>query len=225
MSTVQNTGGVSQALMDSVNGTNGVKKESKLDGTKDRFMTLLVAQMRNQDPLSPMDNAQMTSQLAQLSTVSGIEKLNTTLESLMGSFQATQSLQAANMIGHGVLVPGATMELVDGKGVFGVDLPIPADEVKVTIRDTAGNAVQTMRLGATEAGAHPLLWNGEADTGAKMPNGKYTFEVEATLSGERIKADTLSYDQVLSVTTGAQGVKINLPSQGAVNFADVRQIL
>ena len=92
--TVQNTNTASQALLDSVNG-----KKSKTDSTQeaqDRFMTLLVTQMKNQDPLNPMDNAQVTSQMAQLSTVSGINKLNSTVESLMTSLQMGQSYQAVS---------------------------------------------------------------------------------------------------------------------------------
>ena len=93
-----------QALLDQMNGSSAAKK-STAEEAQDRFLTLLVTQMKNQDPLNPLDNAQVTSQLAQLSTVTGIDKLNGTLESMMGSYQSNQALQAANMIGHGVLAP------------------------------------------------------------------------------------------------------------------------
>ena len=94
-----------QALLDSVNGKKNSTANS-IDKAQDRFMTLLVTQMKNQDPLNPMDNAQVTSQMAQLSTVTGIDKLNNTLESLIGSVQTGQSYQASSMIGHNVLVAG-----------------------------------------------------------------------------------------------------------------------
>ena len=82
-------------------------------------MTLLVTQLKNQDPLNPLDNAQVTSQLAQLSTVTGVNKLNTTLESLKASYQSSEALQAANMIGHGVLVEGNYVDLVGRQGDHG----------------------------------------------------------------------------------------------------------
>src|SRR5450830_976051 len=90
---------------------------------QDRFLTLLVTQLKNQDPLSPMDNAQITSQMAQISTVSGIDQLNATLQSMAASFSAGQSLQATAMIGHSVFVPGSTLQLQNGAAPFGVDLP------------------------------------------------------------------------------------------------------
>lgn len=192
---------------------------------QDRFMTLLVTQMKNQDPLNPMDNAQVTSQLAQLSTVTGIDKMNTTLESLMGSFQSNQSLQAANMIGHGVLAPGANVALADGKGVLGVELTEPADKVQVTIRDAAGKLVHTIDMGSMKAGMQQLQWDGATDSGSAAASGQYTFEVAATRAGEKVDATKLAFGVVDSVSMGAQGVKLNVPSLGAVNFTDVRQIL
>jgi len=87
-------------------------------GTEDRFLKLLVTQMKNQDPLNPLDNAQVTSQMAQLSTVTGIEKLNAALTTMSQSFASSQSLQAANMIGHGVLVPGKGGLDLSGCGIW-----------------------------------------------------------------------------------------------------------
>lgn len=220
-----NNPGVTDALMNAVNGTKSSTSSSAIAETQDRFMKLLVTQMRNQDPLNPMDNAQMTSQLAQLSTVSGIEKLNATLQSLMGDYQASQSMQSAAMIGHGVLVPGSSLELESGQALMGFDLAGPADKVVVTIRDAKGNAVQKIDLGAQEAGTVPLAWDGKTDSGATAADGKYTFEVSATRGDEKVSNTALSFGQVASVSTGSQGVKINIPGIGAVDFSAVRQIL
>src|SRR6476620_6842721 len=98
---------VSQDLLNSVNGNKKAKAaEGSVEADQDKFMTLLVTQLKNQDPMNPLDTAQITSQLAQLSTVTGINKLNTSLEALKGSYQSSESLQAANMIGRGVLMEG-----------------------------------------------------------------------------------------------------------------------
>src|SRR3569623_563620 len=143
MTTIQDNA-VSASLLATMNPSTSTAATATSDAqaAQDRFMTLLVTQMKNQDPLNPLDNAQVTSQLAQLSTVTGIDKLNTTLEALQGSYQTSQSLQAAGMIGHGVLVPGSTTTLSNGAAALGIELTSPADQVTVTIRDAVGNALR-----------------------------------------------------------------------------------
>jgi flagellar basal-body rod modification protein FlgD len=223
MTTIQDNA-VPASLMTAMNPAAPTAKSTAAEA-QDRFMTLLVTQMKNQDPLNPLDNAQVTSQLAQLSTVTGIDKLNTTLEALQGSYQSSQALQSASMIGHSVLVPGSTLDLTGGKGLMGVELTEPADKVQITIRDASGKAVHTMDLGSMEVGTHPLQWDGTTDSGAAAADGSYKFEVTATRGSEKVTPTTLSFGAVGSVSTGAQGVKLNIPSIGTVNMADVRQIL
>jgi len=217
---------ISPALLAAANGN-----KTKAAGTdspevaQDRFLKLLVTQMKNQDPLNPMDNAQVTSQLAQLSTVTGIDKLNTTLEALKGNYQASQSLQAAALIGHGVLLPGSSTTLAEGKAMFGIDITEAADNVTVTVRDGAGKAVHTMDLGRQEPGVVPLGWDGKTDSGTTAIDGAYTVTVAATRAGEKTAAEALSFGQIGSVSSNAQGVKINVPNIGAVDIAAVRQFM
>ncbi len=195
------------------------------DATQDRFMKLLVTQMKNQDPLNPLDNAQVTSQLAQLSTVSGIDKMNATLQSLMGSFQSNQAVQAAGMIGHGVLVPGNKIDLASGKAVFGLDLASTVDKVELAVKDASGKTVHTMDLGGKNAGTTSLAWDGIRDDGSKAPDGPYTIEATAHFGQAKVDATALAFGQVASVSTGKQGVSLNVPGLGAVSMSDVRQIL
>lgn len=216
---------VSASLMANMNKTKEKGDTTAVDA-QDRFMTLLVTQMKNQDPLNPLDNAQVTSQLAQLSTVTGIDKVNATLQALQGSFQSNQAVQATGMIGHGVLVPGSTVNMVDGKAVLGVELPEAADTVKVIIKDGSGKAIRTMELGKSEAGTVPVAWDGKDDSGVLAPNGKYTFSVSATANGEKLSGVSgLSFGEVGSVSTGTQGVKLNLLGLNPVDFSEVKQIL
>lgn len=202
----------------------------------DKFMTMLVTQLKNQDPLSPMDNAQMTSQLAQLQTVTGVNKLNTTLESLKSSYQSTESLQATNLIGHGVLVEGDNVLLAKSQAILGVELDTPADKLQVIIVDPkTGKDVASMDLGAQEAGVVPIAWDGVADASVLdaegkpvvLADGQYSFRIVATRGGEALTdARKLSFDSVVSVTTnGKDGVKLNLPTAGAVTLADIKQVL
>ncbi len=216
---------VSPALLASVNGGKAAKDADATAATQDRFLTLLVTQMKNQDPLNPMDNAQVTSQLAQLSTVNGIDKLNTTLSALQGDYRSSQSLQAASLIGRGVLFPGASTTLAEGKSLLGVDITEAADQVNVTIRDGAGKAVRTMDLGRQDIGTVPLSWDGKTDRGAAAVDGNYTFEVAATRGGVKTAAETLSFGQVASVSSNAQGVKLNVPNVGGVDVGAVRQFM
>ncbi|MDB5756306.1 MAG: flagellar biosynthesis protein FlgD, partial [Massilia sp.] len=148
---------VSQDLLSTVNpaSTTTAATGSVVDQTN-QFMTLLVTQLKNQDPLNPLDNAQITSQLAQLSTVTGINQLNTTLTSLQGSYQSSETLQATSMIGHGVLVDGNFVQLQGGQAIMGVQLATAADDVQVTVTDSSGKAVQTIDLGANAAGTIPF---------------------------------------------------------------------
>jgi len=224
MTTVQSTSNTaSQALLDSVNGKKDSAKNS-IDKAQDRFMTLLVTQMKNQDPLNPMDNAQVTSQMAQLSTVTGIDKLNNTLESLISSVQTGQSYQASSMIGHNVLVPGNDVISSGTGGYFGVDLPIGADKLSVTIKDSAGSAIRTLSLGAQDAGTLPLHWDGFADDGSVARTGNYKFEVTATTAGQSIAVEGLSYAQVMSISNNASGVKLNLSNLASVSTSEVKEI-
>ncbi|MEO8599682.1 MAG: flagellar hook assembly protein FlgD [bacterium] len=224
MSTVQNNV-ASPELLAQMNGTKSTASASGVDATSDRFMKLLVAQMKNQDPLNPLDNAQVTSQLAQLSTVTGIDKMNATLENLIGSYQSSQSLQAASMIGRGVMVPGNTLFLNEGQAVLGLELATPADSVQLAVKDASGKVVHTMSLGAMDAGVSPLTWDGIADDGTTLANGTYTFEATATRAGQGVTVTALAVGGVASVSTSAKGVLLNLAGMDSVSMADVRQIL
>ena len=223
-SSVQSTSNTaSQALLNSVNGVKNTTASSAT-ATQDRFMTLLVEQMKNQDPLNPMDNAQVTSQMAQLSTVTGIDKLNTTVESLIGSVQNGQSYQASSMIGHNVLVPGNQVSTTGTGGNMGVDLPTGADKLTVTIKDSAGTSIRTLTLGAQTSGTATVNWDGFADNGSVAKTGSYTFDVSATQAGQSVAATGLNFAQVTGISTGSSGIKLNLSNLASVSTSDVKEI-
>lgn len=221
MTTVQ-TNAVDPSLLATMN--SGSVAKSTTQEAQDRFMTLLVTQMKNQDPLNPMDNAQVTSQLAQLSTVTGIDKLNATVTALNASFQTSQNLQAASMIGHGVIAPGNAIGLTDGKSIFGVELPQSADKLQISIKDAAGTVVRTMDLGLTPAGVSTMSWDGKTDSGATAVNGVYQFEVSANAADKKLDATSLSFGLVSSITSGTQGAKLSVANIGDIGMTDVRQI-
>ena len=193
--------------------------------SEDRFLKLLVTQMKNQDPLNPLDNAQVTSQMAQLSTVTGIEKLNTALQAMSTSFASSQSLQAAGMIGRNVLAPGSSLQLLNGMAAGGFDLKQSVDSAVVKIKDSAGNVLHSVDMGPQKEGSVMFQWDGVTDSGVNAPNGSYTFEISAAQGGQKVEVDSLALGKVGSVSLGAAGVVLNTDVLGAVDVAKVRQIL
>ncbi|MGY1489755.1 flagellar hook assembly protein FlgD [Methylobacillus pratensis] len=224
------TSGISDSLLTSMNGTSSTSSASSISETQDRFMKLLIAQMKNQDPLNPMDNAEVTSQMAQLSTVTGIEKMNATLSTFISSMQATQALQASSLIGNTVLVEGNSTYLAptetegESAAYFGVELPVGADKLTVNIKDSSGAVVKTITVTNQQAGITPLGWNGYGDDGSKLTDGRYTIEATATTGNSTVASTTLSYEQVMSVSTGSDGVKLNLSNLAAITTDQIKQI-
>jgi len=222
MNTV-NTQNISPTLRQSVNGAAAIKGSSQ--EVQDRFMTLLVTQMKNQDPLNPMDNAQMTSQLAQLSTVTGIDKLNSTMESLINSVQSSQSFQAADMIGRAVLVDASSFRLNQSMSAFAVNLPSNVDNLTVSVVDNAGQTVKAFNLGAQRAGATPLNWNGLDTLGNQLADGVYKIKAEGTLAGKAVDIGTQAYAGVLSISKDNSGILLNLDNGASVYTNQVAKII
>ena len=223
MTTVNTNKQVSQDILDMVNTRKNSDKNS-VDEAQYRFMTLLVTQMQNQDPLNPMDNAQVTSQMAQLSTVTGINKLNETMSSIINSVQVGQSYQATGMIGHAVLVPGNNLSHTEEGGYFGVDVPNGADSVTVNIKDGAGQVIRTLTFGEQEVGVNALAWDGKLEDGTVAPSGNYSYEITAKLGDSKTSSTALSLAQVQSVSNKNGSIRLNLSNNTDVAVSDVVEI-
>mgnify|MGYP001323139632 CR=1 FL=1 len=219
MSTVQDTTSAGSAYGATAGAAKGGAQQ-----TQDRFLSLLVAQMKNQDPLNPLDNAQVTSQMAQLSTVEGIEKMNAGLEALAASMGASQLSQAASLLGHGVLVPGDRISPAEYENLIGFELSRPADKVTATVYDASGKAVRTLDLGARDGGVGMVAWDGLKGDGTPAPDGQYRFEIEAIQGGKPLSVTPLSLGIVNSVSQDGQGVQLNLSGNQSVGYADIRRI-
>ncbi|ARP94317.1 flagellar hook capping FlgD N-terminal domain-containing protein [Bordetella genomosp. 13] len=226
-----NVNGVSNTS--SSNGLGGSGSASAAQEIQDQFLTLLVTQLRNQDPLNPMQNAELTSQLAQISTVEGITNLNNTLLAISGQVDVSQSMNAAALIGRGVLVPGNEIALgTDAQDAtkrsatpVGIDLQADAAEVEVKVLDSAGNVVRTMKLGKQDTGVLDVTWDGKNDGGQDVADGKYTFTVAATdAEGKRVEADALQYGLVNGVAYGTNGLRLQLGMGKQASMLDIRKI-
>lgn len=221
-----------------VNNTKSTTGSNSLTGSnaadlQGSFLTLLVAQLKNQDPTNPMQNNELTTQLAQISTVSGIEKLNTTLGSVSGQINSAQSLQAASLIGHGVMIPGTTIlagtSTTEGNTTtttpFGVELQQAAEKVTATITDSNGTVVRTIDIGELKAGVHTFTWDGSLTDGTKAPNGAYKVAISASNGTTQLVAQPLQFALVQGVIKGSDGNKLDLGTSGSTTLDEVRQII
>ncbi|AOE40890.1 flagellar basal-body rod modification protein FlgD [Pantoea agglomerans] len=193
---------------------------------QNQFLTMLVTQLKNQDPTNPMDNSQLTTQLAQINTLSGIEKLNTTLGSISGQISTSQSLQSSTLIGHGVMVNGGQVLVGNGTTTpFGVELASASTGTSATIKDASGTVIDTVDLGALSAGVHTFSWDGKLTDGSVAPDGKYSVAIAASNGNAQLVAQPLNYAYVNGVSTANNTTKLDLGTMGSATLDDVRQIL
>lgn len=221
MEQVQNSS-AAQVFASGNEATGSVRKG--VDESQDRFLKLLVTQMQNQDPLNPLDNAEITSQLAQISTVTGIDKLNDTLKLMVSDLDAMRSLEATSMIGHGVLVEGSSMRLEDNVAIAGIELPQPVDELVISIQDSSGITIRNMALGAQPEGIKTFAWDGVTDSGTAAANGNYSFTVNATQGDKDISAAALALATVNSVSPDEKGAILDVGELGFIGMSDIKQI-
>jgi len=195
---------------------------NSVDDMQNRFLTLLTTQLKNQDPTNPMDNAEVTSQLAQMSTVQEIEKLNQLVSGLADTSQMTDM---ASLVGRGVLVAGNQITLTNSGGIGGVDLPSDASSVKVTITDQSGLTVRTLDLGSLDAGSHNFVWDGKADDGQTAKAGVYKIKVEAKNGSDTVNASSLQLGQVTGIVKGPKSTDLQVGDLGIFTLDEVKQIM
>lgn len=196
---------------------NTALTSTSASGTQAQFLQLLTTQLQNQDPLNPMDNAQLTSQIAQINTVSGIATLNTSVQGLSTQFLQMQTLQGAALIGKGVTVPGNQLDIESGVGQGGFQLASAADAVNVSVVNQAGTVVGTMNLGAQSAGTHGFNWPaGTYDNTAGL-----TFKVTATSGATALSPTSLMHDTVDSVSASGTTMNLTLQKSGTVGYSTV----
>ena len=200
---------------------NATTAASDANASQDRFLKLLVAQLNNQDPMNPMDNAQMTSQMAQINTVTGIQQVNETLKNMAEQFTAMQVLQGSSMIGHNVLVEGNSLSRINGVASGAVELPSNADGVKLEILSPGGVVLDTIDMGALRAGRHTFNWDASAYKGTGEPS----FRVSANADGKAVASTSLVQDKVLSVGSENGTLSVQLQGRGAVAYSSVKAIL
>jgi len=212
---------------------SGVTANSAKD-LQSRFLNLLVTQMRNQDPLNPMSNAELTSQLAQISTVESLENLRSTMLVINKQIDMSQAMNATSLMGKNVLIPGNKIALgapsltdpnVREATPFGVGLNADAAKVEVNVLDAAGTVVRTFDMGSQNAGILSVAWDGKNEAGVTMPVGAYKMKVSATdAEGKAINAEALTYGKVNSVVPGPE-LKLDLGLLGQTTLSNIRKVI
>lgn len=213
----------STALAAQLSGTK-TAAASSADELGERFLKLLVTQLKNQDPMNPMENAELTSQLAQMSTVEGVNKLNASMDGLLSQMRATQALQGASLIGRQVLAEGNQLNLGAAGAAGGVNLAGTADSLKIDILNAAGGVVRSLDLGAQPAGLVRFAWDGQDAAGNDVADGAYSFKVTASAAGKSVDASSYSLAEVLSVSMASSGLDVELTGLGNLGLDKIKQI-
>jgi flagellar basal-body rod modification protein FlgD len=214
----------------------GVTKEASAvdgadsaDGTEDRFLKLLVAQMRNQDPLNPMDNAQVTSQLAQISTVRGIESLNKSMNDFVAASVQGTTMSSVGMLGKQVLVEGDAFNYqppaAGGATRLGFELSGVATAARIELVDASGKVVHTRTMANLDAGMQTFEWDGKDDNGKAVAAGPLAARIAAVDGTVAVEAATLVPARVVGISQAPGGTQLELDGPAPVAPADVRVIL
>lgn len=221
--------------MDSVGASSSVLEQYQIrqdkgksnELGKNEFLELLVAQLNNQDPLSPQENGEFIAQLAQFSQVEGIEKMNSSMASLLSGYQSSQALQASSLVGHKVIVPTDRAQ-VDTSVTFrgAAVLPSSSSNVFVNIYDNSGALVNRLNLGAQPAGNVAFMWDGRDGSGNVLPPGAYRFQASASVGNETQGLATMLPANVDSVTLPQNGgeLSLNLAGIGSIGLSKVQVI-
>jgi flagellar basal-body rod modification protein FlgD len=206
---------------------NGGSASSVTLGGTD-FLTLLLAQLQNQDPTSPVDSNEFLSQLASLSEVQGINQLNSSFSTLSSTLSSNQALQASSLLGHQVLAASSTGNLATAGATLtgAVSVPQTSSQVTLNITNSAGVLVDSINLGAQSAGLANFSWNGETSSGSAAPAGTYTLSAQVAGVASGTAITTLVNGTVDSVTMGAgtTGLTLNVAGLGSVPYSSVQQI-
>lgn len=203
------------------NGANGSGELGK-----NEFMELMLAQLKNQNPLEPQDNGEFISQLAQFSSLEEMQTLSGKVNDVVGQFRSTQALQASAMVGKTVLAP-SEVGVLGAEGEISGNIQVPASTggVRLSIQSPSGELVRQIDLGNSAAGVKAFSWDGKDGDGNSLPPGPYKIVAEGSYPQGSVQLPTLVSANVDSVSLGKGGsVTLNLAGMGSIALSDVKQI-
>ena len=195
--------------------------------TQADFFALLTKELSNQDPTKPVDNNEMISQMTAFSTTDGVQKLNDQFDSFATSMTSSQALQASSLVGRSVLVEDNVFGMAEGESVKGkLVSDQPASNVNIYVENIAGEVIQTVPVGATQAGGFTFTWDGQTSNGEPAAAGAYRFRIVGLVDGEASEIEAQTYRKVDSVTLAGSGgnIMLNLNGGSAMALADVVEV-
>ena len=207
-----------------VTDSSSAKANASTDpaAAQDRFLKLLVAQLNNQDPMNPLDNAQMTSQIAQINTVTGIQQLNQTMQSMATQFNSLQVMQGTTLIGRNVMTEGSTLAVADKSGKGGFELDSAATGVKIQIMTAGGQVIDTVDMGAQSAGRHTFEWDTSKYTGA---TDTLQFRVTAVNGSTPIDSTALALSKVTAAGAENGQLVLTLANGQTINYDQIKALV
>lgn len=193
---------------------------------QDQFLQLMVAQLRHQDPTSPMDPADFLGQLAQFGTVTGIQGMQGSISALSESLRSSQVLSGTNLVGRDILVDAKTAWLSDAGGVYGTtEIPAGTRTANLVITDAAGQQVRRVALPVAE-GEIVFEWDGTLENGERASSGEYEITVVADVAGQSEQLGTQLLARVGSVSIDPKNNSLTLNTDlGPIALGDVRQVM
>lgn len=192
------------------------------------FIRLMVAQLKNQDPTNPLENNEFLGQMAQFSMVSGIDELGTSFDGMVSNLFTSQAMMAAQLIEREVLVDAGPIAAAnfEGEEIQGsFETESPTTNARVNVYDTAGILVETIFVGAVDAGSHPFVWSGSKRDGGVAEPGNYLFTAEGLVDGVQSALPMQQYSAVSSVSVDRNNstVLLHLVSGDTVNFSSIKE--
>jgi flagellar basal-body rod modification protein FlgD len=191
------------------------------------FLRLMVAQVKNLDPLNPDPNGEFLSQLAQFSTNDGINSMQASIEKLATSLQSNQALQASALVGRKVLVDSNSWSLgAEGDVKASINMEPGLSNLNARIYSQSGELIKTIPLNTPVDGVYEFSWDGTNQKNERAASGKYRVEVHASYNGRGVMVPTMTQANVDSVSLGqnGEGVKLNVAGVGSISLDQVKQI-
>ncbi|OZB14555.1 MAG: flagellar biosynthesis protein FlgD [Marinobacter sp. 34-60-7] len=222
--------------MNSVNSPSDVlsqyqiQQESGAQGNselgKDAFLELMLAQLKNQNPLEPQDNGEFISQLAQFSSLEEMQNLTKTVDDVAGQFRSSQALQASAMVGKTVLAPSDIAILgAEGEITGTIEVPASTGGLQLSVVNQAGELVRQIDMGSSQAGVVSFRWDGQDGNGNPLPPGPYQIVAQGSYPSGTEQLATMVSANVDSVSLGKGGaITLNLAGMGSIALSDVKQI-
>ena len=225
MSEINNLTNIQSNTNISNKNINDSKKVDDLG--KDAFLKLMITQLQNQDPLNPAKNEDFIAQLAQFSSVEGIQNINSSIGDLATSFKSSQALEASSLVGRQVQISSNEARLTDNGEVKGtITLNSDVSDIKLLIEDSTGNVIRLLDIGSHQRGDVNFSWDGSNNSGTRMANGSYTLKANGIVDGQDAQLSLAVGANVNSVTISQNNeMLLNVDGVGAIPFSDVKRFL